>query len=439
MLSRMEVERLHDASRGDLALLLRRCALAVLNSGNEGDDTEELLRQHEDFKIEVQQVNRGIRLELSNAPGSAFVDGVMIQGIRELLSSVIRDLVYFDTEISGNETMDLVSPAGITNVVFEILRNANTLKPATNPDVVVFWGGHAISRYEYNYTKEVGYETGLRKLNICTGCGPGAMKGPMKGATIAHSKQRVTDGRYIGISEPGIIAAESPNPIVNQLVIMPDIEKRLEAFVRLGHGFTVFPGGVGTAEEILFLLGILLNPENEEMPIPMVLTGPAKSAAYFEQIDAFIGLALGAEAQSKYQIIIDDSEKVAQTMATGLTHVRAYRKKYKGAYYFNWQLKIQTEFQTPFDPTHENMAALQLHRDLPRHVLAANLRRAFSGIVAGNVKPDTLQAVREQGLFEINGEPEIMQALDRLLASFVEQGRMKLPGPKYIPCYRVVS
>jgi hypothetical protein len=42
-------------------------------------------------------------------------------------------------------------------------------------------------------------------------------------------------------------------------------------------------------------------------------------------------------------------------------------------------------------------------------------------------------------LFEINGEPEIMQALDRLLASFVEQGRMKLPGPKYIPCYRVVS
>ena len=189
----------------------------------------------------------------------------------------------------------------------------------------------------------------------------------------------------------------------------------------------------------MFLLGILLNPENEEMPIPMVLTGPAKSAAYFEQIDAFIGLALGAEAQSKYQIIIDDSEKVAQTMATGLTHVRAYRKKYKGAYYFNWQLKIQTEFQTPFDPTHENMAALQLHRDLPRHVLAANLRRAFSGIVAGNVKPDTLQAVREQGLFEINGEPEIMQALDRLLASFVEQGRMKLPGPKYIPCYRVVS
>ena len=38
---------------------------------------------------------------------------------------------------------------------------------------------------------------------------------------------------------------------------MPDIEKRLEAFVRLGHGFVVFPGGVGTTEEILFLIGVL--------------------------------------------------------------------------------------------------------------------------------------------------------------------------------------
>src|SRR5210317_2640717 len=109
MLSRMEVERLHDASRGELGDLLRRCALAVLNSGNEGDDAEELLKLHKDFEIEIQQVNRGIRMELSNAPGSAFVDGIMIQGVRELLSAVIRDLVYFDTEISGRSSTDLKS------------------------------------------------------------------------------------------------------------------------------------------------------------------------------------------------------------------------------------------------------------------------------------------------------------------------------------------
>ena len=92
------------------------------------------------------------------------------------------------------------------------------------------------------------------------------MKGPMKGATIGHSKQRIRDGRYIGMTEPGIIAAEPPNPIVNQLVIMPDIEKRLEAFVRTGHGICVFPGGAGTAEEILYLLGLLQLASAHEEP-----------------------------------------------------------------------------------------------------------------------------------------------------------------------------
>jgi predicted Rossmann-fold nucleotide-binding protein len=439
MLSRMEVERLHDASRGELGELLRRCALAVLNSGNEGDDEEAMLQLHKDFEIEVQQVNRGIRLELSNAPGSAFVDGIMVQGIRELLSAVLRDLIYFDTEISRSAATDLESQEGITNAVFEILRNAKTLNPNREPDVVVFWGGHSIERLEYDYTKKVGYETGLRKLNICTGCGPGAMKGPMKGATIAHAKQRVSGHSYIGISEPGIIAAESPNPIVNQLVIMPDIEKRLEAFVRLGHGFVVFPGGVGTAEEILYLLGVLLNPANKDMPFPFVLTGPAESAAYFEQIDAFIGLTLGEEAQSKYEIIVGEPEKVAQRMMTGLLKVKSYRKKHKDAFYFNWLLEIQPEFQQPFNPSHENMADLHLHRDQPKHLLAANLRKAFSGIVAGNVKTETIKSVRQYGPFEINGEKEIMQALDDLLASFIEQKRMKLPGTTYSPCYRVVS
>ena len=47
-----------------------------------------------------------------------------------------------------------------------------------------------------------------------------------------------------------------------------------------------------------------------------------------------------------------------------------------------WVLEIEEHFQIPFDPNHENMAGLEIHRDLPTHQLAANLRRAFSGIVA---------------------------------------------------------
>ncbi|MBT8040763.1 MAG: DUF3412 domain-containing protein [Xanthomonadales bacterium] len=438
-LSQREVARLQDISRGDLAEMLRRCALAVLTSGNESDDAEALLAKFSDFEIEVQQVNRGLRLQLSNAPGSAFVDGQIIEGIREQISSVVRDLVYFDSEIRGDPHHDLNTSEGITGAVFEVLRNARGFIPEVEPDLVVCWGGHSIARPEYEYTKNVGYQLGLRYFNIITGCGPGAMKGPMKGATIAHSKQRKKLGRYIGVSEPGIIAAESPNPIVNNLVIMPDIEKRLEAFVRLGHGIVVFPGGVGTAEEILYLLGILLHPANADNPFPLVFTGPAASKSYFEQIDRFIRLALGKEVKSRYRIVVDDPEAVGLYMKKGLEKVRRYRIRTNDAFYFNWLLKIDRAFQEPFEPTHENMRALELHRDLPRHVLAGNLRRMFSGIVAGNVKPDGIRAIRERGPFEIQGEAEIMESLDDLLAAFVRDHRMKLPGGgQYEPCYRLV-
>ncbi|NKI35905.1 LOG family protein [Wenzhouxiangella sp. XN79A] len=439
ILSREEVSRLSDATQ-EVGDLLRRCALAVLNSGNLGDDAEAMLARFSDFSIRVAQVNRGMRLDLENAPGCAFVDGEMIRGIREQLSAVVRDIVYFHTEIRPNPYFDQETSEGLTNTVFEIARNAHLLDTGRDPNLVVCWGGHSIPGFEYDYTKEVGYQLGLRGVDICTGCGPGAMKGPMKGATIGHAKQRMLPGRYVGVTEPGIIAAESPNPIVNELVILPDIEKRLEAFVRLGHGVVVFPGGVGTAEEILFLLGVLLNPKNDAQPFPLVLTGPADSADYFEEIDAFVGLTLGDAARARYEIIIDDPERVATVMKAGLDRVREYRVETQDAFYYNWLLHIDEEFQRPFDPTHEAMAGLPVSRDLPRHQLAANLRRVFSGIVSGNVKADGIRRIREHGPFEIRGEPEIMQALDRLLNRFVRQHRMKLPGETaYEPCYRIVD
>ncbi|MDH3538293.1 MAG: DUF3412 domain-containing protein, partial [Gammaproteobacteria bacterium] len=100
-----------------------------------------------------------------------------------------------------------------------------------------------------------------------------------------------------------------------------------------------------------------------------------------------------------------------------------------------WVLSIDHPFQTPFHPSHENVAALNITRDQPVHLLAADLRRAFSAIVSGNVKDDGIRAIEEFGPFQISGEPEIMDPLDALLHSFVEQKRMKVPGKAYTPCY----
>lgn len=438
LLSQLEIDRLQESSDEQLYRLFRNCCLAVLNAGSTTDSSEEIFEKYKDFDVNVIKCERGVQLELINPPAEAFVDGKLIVGMQELVEAVLRDIL-FTGERYNAQTLDSADTHTLTHVVFDILRNAQVVQPNREPNIIVCWGGHSINEIEYKYTKEVGYHLGLRGLNICTGCGPGAMKGPMKGATIGHAKQRIPDGRYLGFTEPGIIAAEPPNPIVNELVILPDIEKRLEAFVRCAHGIVIFPGGAGTAEELLYILGILMHPANKRQVYPIVLTGPASSQAYFEAIDDFVVATLGEDARKLYTIIIDDPVTVARHMCDSTNQVKEYRRETGDSYCFNWTLHIDEPFQRPFTPTHANVANLNLHRDQEAQLLAADLRRAFSAIVAGNVKDEGIRAIRAHGVFEIHGEREMMRKLDVLLQAFVEQGRMKLPGSVYYPCYRVVT
>jgi predicted Rossmann-fold nucleotide-binding protein len=438
-LSQREVQQLRETGSGSVYALFRQCALAILNTGSHSDNAKTILEAYPDFEIRIVQQDRGIRLELFNAPADAFVDGEMIASTREMLFSSLRDIVYTQSELE-NQRIDFSSSQGITDYVFHLLRNARTLRAGVEPKIVVCWGGHSISSEEYKYTKKVGHELGLRGLDICTGCGPGVMKGPMKGATISHAKQRNVYGRYLGLTEPGIIAAEAPNPIVNELVILPDIEKRLEAFVRIGHGIIIFPGGAGTAEELLYFLGILMHPDNQNLPFPLIMTGPLSAAAYLEQLHKFIGATLGEAAQQRYSIILDDPVNVARAMAEGIKTVREFRREHNDAFHFNWLLKIDESFQHPFEPSHANMASLKLTRNQPVHELAAHLRRAFSGIVSGNVKDKGIRLIEQHGPYEITGDPDIMLQLDQLLQAFVDQHRMKLPGASaYTPCYKLVT
>ena len=56
-------------------------------------------------------------------------------------------------------------------------------------------------------------------------------------------------------------------------------------------------------------------------------------------------------------------------------------------YYFNWLLNIDPSLQLPFVPSHENMRSLDLHKKQAPHLLASNLRRAFSAVRGGGTTP----------------------------------------------------
>ncbi|CAM3824788.1 nucleotide 5'-monophosphate nucleosidase PpnN [Xenorhabdus thuongxuanensis] len=443
LLSQLEVDMLKRTASSDLYRLFRNCSLAVLNSGSQIDSSKELLSKYQNFDINVLRRERGVKLKLINPPEEAFVDGKIIRSLQANLFAVLRDILFVHGQITDAQkahNLDMGNGMHITNTIFSILRNAKALHISEEPNMIVCWGGHSINEKEYLYGRKVGNELGLRELNICTGCGPGAMEAPMKGAAVGHAQQNYKKSRFIGITEPSIIAAEPPNPLVNELIIMPDIEKRLEAFVRIAHGIIIFPGGVGTAEELLYLLSILMHPENKDQVLPLVLTGPKESANYFQVLDEFIVNTLGEQARNHYHIIVDAPSEVARIMKKAMPKVKEKRRATGDAYSFNWSLKISSDLQSPFTPTHENMADLNLYPNQPSEKLASALRRAFSGIVAGNVKEVGIHAIEKHGAFKIHGDADIMHRMDNLLQDFVEQDRMKLPGgAAYEPCYEIIK
>ena len=126
VMSQLELDLLRSSGEGGLYTILRRCILAVLNSGSETDNARAMLDFYQDFELSFIQQDRGLKLSLTAAPGAAFVDGKMIRGIREQLFAVLRDIVYTRNVIVDSGRFDLQSGDGLTDGVFHLLRNAGS-------------------------------------------------------------------------------------------------------------------------------------------------------------------------------------------------------------------------------------------------------------------------------------------------------------------------
>src|SRR6202789_2894197 len=132
-LSQQEIAKLLDSGQGGLYPLFRKGALAVLNCGSDIDDARGIFEKYRDFELRIVRQAWGIKLEIKNAPAAAFVDGVMIRGLKDHLFAVLRDVVFISNEIIESGRFDLNSSSSITNAVFHILRNARVLECRGRP------------------------------------------------------------------------------------------------------------------------------------------------------------------------------------------------------------------------------------------------------------------------------------------------------------------
>jgi hypothetical protein len=331
----------------------------VLNSGSDLDDTRMIFEKYRDFDLRIVPQAWGIKLEIKNAPAAAFVDGEMIRGLKDHLFAVLRDVVFISNEIVESGRFDLTPPPASPMRYF-ISCATPRLGAAGRPNLVVCWGGHSIRRVEYDYTKKVGYELGLRGLGRVHRLRSGRHEGPHEGsdhrALEAAHRRRALSGHHRARHHRGRAAQPDRQPVGDHAGhrkapggIRASGPRHRDFPWRRRHrrGDPVLAGHCGSIRPTAICR------------FPVVFTGPADSAEYFQQIHRFIGATLGPKAQSATRSSSTIPAGVARAMVQGLAEVRDYRRQTSDSYGFNWLLKIPLDFQQPFEVTHESMRALR--------------------------------------------------------------------------------
>jgi predicted Rossmann-fold nucleotide-binding protein len=441
-LSADDIERLTSRNNGAWEIIsgkFRICCLGILGAQDHMHNTDSLPLEFPDFRVQVEKHRQSIKLIFEKAPGNAFVDGQLTRIRKAHIAAAIRDMVY-----QANNFGSAVDSTGRSRLMEKMIEDAGLLDPTRiianerqeSLRRVVVQGGHTVGEADYEYCKQVGEELGLRMFEVITGGGPGTMRGALKGNRKGLNQQKIYGAKQIGLTAPEIIAAEPPNIYVTDLAILPNMEGRLESFVRLMHAELAFPGGAGTAEEILIKLGIKLDPKNQNQHLPMMLTAHRDSMGYIQAIEKFLTTVFGRDIRDLYEVKIGSPDEVARWVQANMHHVLTARDRNDDAYEWNRSLHYPEELQKPFEPTLENVANLEIHKTLGAHKLGAELRKLFKAIVYGSITAPGRQYIGQNGKYQVRGDREILDALDMLLQTFIEQKRMR--STQYEPCYELL-
>ncbi len=117
----------------------------------------------------------------------------------------------------------------------------------------------------FDMATETAYEITKKGFGVITGGGPGIMKAANKGA-------RLGEGKSVGLAI-NLPFEQGPNEYVDPQYLMEFnyFFARKVMFVKYAQGFIVFPGGLGTLDEVFEALTLIQT--RKVTPFPVILMG----------------------------------------------------------------------------------------------------------------------------------------------------------------------
>lgn len=154
----------------------------------------------------------------------------------------------------------------LSRVSRQIVRGAWRISLLPQPVVSLFGGGR-ISRDNYYFEQVMRLVQRLvdENISVLTGGGPGLMEAAHLGAG------KVTKGRGSSLGIGVADLPENPSPYVEDYIQLDYFFARKWLLTRYSRAFVVFPGGIGTLDELTEVLTLIAT--NRIGRVPVVLVG----------------------------------------------------------------------------------------------------------------------------------------------------------------------
>jgi uncharacterized protein (TIGR00730 family) len=119
---------------------------------------------------------------------------------------------------------------------------------------------------EYAEVRQLASQLTRLGCDIVTGGGPGLMEAANEGAASSRGTARKTRSFGLTIAIP----YEKANPYLDSVTAHRTFFSRLHHFVRMSQAFVIFPGGIGTALELMMVWQLLQVGFMTERPVVLV-------------------------------------------------------------------------------------------------------------------------------------------------------------------------
>lgn len=394
----------------------------------------------EGFNFAIRSYDKKLHLEF-NGPRDV-LDRASLDRLSSAGTSVVAGLIYAPEQFTHTREL-----------VHTVLSRSDVMSenPETNEISIVFQGGARISDDEYRFAKEVSATVARHPhapKKFITGGGRGIMRAPHSGAVKVATERGENDTTSCGMSCGKIIAAEPPNGLIQKLAVFEQMERRLEGFTRSGQLTTLFPGGTGTFEEMLYVLAVLMEARNKDLHYTFLLAGSEQNREYYDIVLKTLEQALGKEAVDaaglRDRICIGTPEEVGQRIIEEAEKAQKARQKEMLAkpndpnvrMDFHGDIHIPSGLRVPFKVTREAVKNLKLDREQSPTDTIVNLRRFVYTVTCACVSGEK-EEVRKNGPYDVQGDPEFLKAVDLLMEYFVRTKRMN--GGTYEKPYKVVT